>query len=171
MSNIKLIDNNSFTKTASKIVLLNDTNNFSVTCSLNDNNDSLEYEDSNEDIALYNIDNNPSELIKNIISFSNLAYNWNSYGSNKVCLKCINRAIKTVNIFENKNVFIKFAYPLHDGGVQLELNTDSYSLEIELNPLGFKDQIIIFDKNDNIVFEKKEAQLSIATIEEAVSNI
>lgn len=30
MSNIKLIDNNSFTKTASKIVLLNDTNNFSV---------------------------------------------------------------------------------------------------------------------------------------------
>lgn len=83
----------------------------------------------------------------NILSLKNLKINWNSYGSNKVCLKCINRAKKIINIFENKKIFIKF------------------------NPKNFKDQIIIFDKNENIVFEKTEPLLSISSISEAIQKI
>lgn len=171
MSSIKINDKNYSTNTASKIVLSNYTNNFSMTNSSNYLDYNPIYEDSNEDTALYGIEENRSEITKNIISFRDLSFNWNSYGANKVCLKCISRAIKTVNIFENKEYSIKFAYPLQDGGIQLESTINGYFLEIEINPKNFEDQIIIFDKDDNIIFEKTESQLSISTIEEAIQKV
>lgn len=174
MSNINLNDKTDLTNTASKIVFSNETNNFLMTDSsnydyLNEIYDSSQ--SSEEDSALYGIEENRNEITKNIISFRDLSFNWNSYGSNKVCLKCIDRAIKTVNIFENKGMSIKFAYPLQDGGIQLELNTNDYFIEMEVNPKNFQDQIVIFDKDDNVIFEKTEPQLSIYTIEEAIQKI
>ncbi len=108
------------------------------------------------------------EQIEKIESFKNLKENWDSYGAEKVNEDCIKRAISIVNFFKNRSLGINFSYPLPDGGIQLEMN-NSYNLEIEVNPNGFNDQIIITDESGTILWEFEEPKLNAENLNKVIS--
>ena len=92
-------------------------------------------------------------LIARIEKFSELEQNWDTYGSDKISLNSISSAIQIIKISETDSIVIDDAFPMRDGGVQLEKDFENHSIEIEVSPDN-EITLLVYDKESNLIFEK-----------------
>jgi len=93
------------------------------------------------------------DLIARIEKFSELEQDWDTYGSDKISLNSISSAIQIIKISETDSIVIDDAFPMRDGGVQLEKDFENHSIEIEVSPDN-EITLLVFDKESNLIFEK-----------------
>jgi len=78
------------------------------------------------------------KAINKIIQFSNLKYNWDSYGSQPINRNCILTAARLIlEIISWRDKFklevpVPFLVPTHEGGLQFEWKIENRYLEIEI---------------------------------------
>lgn len=106
-------------------------------------------------------------IYKNIDSFKELEYNWNSYKGKTISSICIFRAKKIVEEFKEHNINITFAYPLPNGGIQLEYDS-FYDMVMEVNPEGEEDNCNIYD-GDEVLYSLEENTIMKEQIKEIAS--
>lgn len=88
------------------------------------------------------------EIVEIIQSFYELGPDWDSYGAEPISEKAIKRAISLTTQCQQLQIFLDFAAPMSDGGIQLE-GKDSHKdifLEIEIPPEETC-TFLIFDAN------------------------
>jgi len=105
-----------------------------------------------------------SNLENKVAGFKNLQTNWDSYNADTISEISINKAIDTlsylyINGFLSNSIEIN-VFPMRDGGIQYEFDSDSFSAELEINNEGSL-TYILFDEEANLVdkiqiFELKE---------------
>lgn len=102
-----------------------------------------------------NVNTSPvSELVNHVFRFKELPQDWDSYGAEKISIDSIVTAIQIIKFFESSSLEIEYAFPMRDGGVQLEMGFKNYNIEFEIyneNHLN----VLIFDNYDNLKSEKK----------------
>lgn len=93
------------------------------------------------------------DLIDRIEKFKDLEQDWDTYGSEKISLSSISTAIQLIKKFGTNNINVDNAFPMRDGGVQLENDFENNNIEIEVNPDN-EITLLVFDKESNLVLEK-----------------
>lgn len=93
------------------------------------------------------------ELKNRIYDFLSLQNNWDSYDADKISQESISIAIQLIELLYSNNIIIDYAFPMSDGGIQLEKDFDNFSIEIEINPEE-KVKLLVFDKKNNLIKEK-----------------
>lgn len=86
------------------------------------------------------------KLLTQVSSFEELAYDWDTYGALPIAAGAIARARQLLNALSLQLVYAPavsvHVFPMRDGGVQVELDRDSASMEIEVHPDGSQDYLL-----------------------------
>lgn len=103
------------------------------------------------------------ELSDKINEFLTLQQNWDSYNAYSISKNAITTALNTLN-YLNKKEFLSNdisinVFPMRDGGVQFEFDSDEICAELEISP---KDNwtFILYDDNGNILKQYPLFELS-----------
>ena len=93
---------------------------------------------------------NMEDTIKN---FSLLEPNWDSYNADKVADTSIETALFVLNFLKREDMFSKgidiHVFPMRDGGIQFEFDSENSACELEINPQG-EMMFIAYDEDDTI---------------------
>jgi len=100
------------------------------------------------------------DLINRIEEFKNLDSNWDTYNADKISPDSITNARQIVKIFGTNNIIFDCAFPMRDGGVQLEINSKDFNIEIEVNP-DTEIKLLVFNKVNNLILEKDFKMLNL----------
>jgi len=93
------------------------------------------------------------DLMNRIEEFKNLESNWDTYNADKISPAGISNAKQIVNVFGINNIIFDCAFPMRDGGVQLEINSKGCNIEIEVS-LDSDIKLLVFNKVNNLILEK-----------------
>ncbi len=94
-------------------------------------------------------------LLEKINGFQFLDKNWDSYNADTISTKAIQTAVSILEkiVQTTKNYSIELhVFPMRNGGIQFELDSDSLSLEIEIDTKGDL-KLIRFDEEGDILEE------------------
>lgn len=105
----------------------------------------MKYFDQNENPRI-------SEIKNRIYDFKHLKDNWDSYHAEKISEGSIIFAIQLIMILELNNITVDEAFPMRDGGVQIEKDDGNASIEIEISP-DYKITLLVFDRKSDLKFE------------------
>jgi hypothetical protein len=98
-----------------------------------------------------------------IKGFSNLQPNWDSYQADKISKKAIETAIETLNHMRTEgnlsNEMTFNVFPMRDGGIQFEFDSDVICAELEINPYG-KLIFVLYDNEGDLIESKPLLELS-----------
>lgn len=117
------------------------------------------------------------ELKTLIMEFEHLEQNWDGYNAEPISSLSITRALELLDQLENDRMFSrKFSihvFPMRNGGIQYEFDTESFSAELEIDINGSM-LFIVFDGQGNIIdktrlFDYELSALSYL-LEDAVTN-
>ncbi|TDN36962.1 hypothetical protein E4631_19975 [Hymenobacter sp. UV11] len=94
------------------------------------------------------------KLLTQVNSFKDLAYDWDTYGALPIAEGAIAQARQLLNALSLQLVYAPavsvHVFPMRDGGVQVELDRDSASMEIEVHPNGSQDYLL-FNPDGSII--------------------
>ncbi len=93
-----------------------------------------------------------------VSGFANLQANWDSYNADPISMNGISTAIQVLGQLRYSPFFssdiIVTAFPMRDGGVQLEFDGENLSAELEINPRG--EPLLLFFDNAGNLFDRIE---------------
>ncbi|AII54474.1 MULTISPECIES: hypothetical protein [Hymenobacter] len=86
------------------------------------------------------------KLLAQLETFRNLSPNWDSYGALPTEERALARARQLLNSLSLQLVYAPavsvHVFPMRDGGIQVELDRDNASMEIEVHPDGTEDYLL-----------------------------
>ncbi|MEA3495954.1 MAG: hypothetical protein U9R42_07960 [Bacteroidota bacterium] len=98
-----------------------------------------------------------------IYGFSNLQNDWDTYNANVISQNAIYTAIKTLNHLNSKgqltSEFAVNIFPMRDGGIQFEFDSENLIAELEISPEGNL-TLIHFDDEGNIIGKTQKLLIS-----------
>jgi hypothetical protein len=77
-----------------------------------------------------------TDLFDRIDTYTDLDENWNGYGSERISQYAIDTTKEILDSFESAGIFDTkinvYAFPMSSGGIQIEIDSDKFSDEIEV---------------------------------------
>ena len=108
-----------------------------------------------EKITTQKKSSNYQVLSEKINGFQFLEKNWDSYNADTISTKAIQKVVsildKVINSIQNKSIEIH-VFPMRNRGIQFELDSDNFSLEIEIDIKGAL-KLIRFNEEGEILEE------------------
>ena len=97
------------------------------------------------------------ELEERINGFQNLKANWDSYDADPISEKAISIALDVLEFLRREGILTSGievnVFPMRDGGIQFEFDTENLSSELEINPKGDL-MFLMFDENADLIYQK-----------------
>ena len=96
-----------------------------------------------------NITKKQFDFLAKLNSFKELSHNWDGLDSPQPKSFLIDISIEILRILNERSIKVSNAYPLGDGGVQLDIDLKKFQYEIEIEEYNIN--ILKFDNDNNLI--------------------
>jgi hypothetical protein len=97
---------------------------------------------------IYGVSSSLRKAQRKVTELSNLSENWDSYGSSSIQPPAIEMALKILSLVDRQGVATPQIFPVSGGGIQLEWQSGSRELELEILPNGMLEYLVVDEQKN-----------------------